>query len=74
MRSHNTEAIEANLSAAFTDVVSGIPLGVRANYLARAHVSLVQWWLEKRQPYSAEKLAQSFQSLLRAALREAFGV
>jgi AcrR family transcriptional regulator len=72
MRERSAQATEASLQAAFADADSTMPVGVLANYLAGAQVSLVQWWLEKRQPYSAEVLARTFHLLRRAAIREAF--
>ncbi|MEP7356941.1 MAG: TetR/AcrR family transcriptional regulator [Anaerolineales bacterium] len=74
MRERNAHAIEAALQDAFTEAASTLPLGVLANYLAGAQIALVQWWLEKRQPYSAEDLAQTFQRLQRSAISEAFGL
>jgi AcrR family transcriptional regulator len=37
-----------------------------------AQVALMQWWLEKRQPYTPEHMAQTFHRLQRAAIRDAF--
>src|SRR3990172_2299341 len=65
---------EANLRAAFAEADSAIPFDVLANYLAGAQIALVQWWLEKRQPYTPENLAQTFHRLQRAAIRDAFGL
>jgi hypothetical protein len=39
-----------------------------------AQITLVQWWLEKRQPHTPENLAQMFHRLQRAAIRDAFGI
>jgi len=64
--------IETNLRAGFVETDSAIPLDVLANYLAGAQIALVQWWLEKRRPYTPENLAQSFHRLQRAAIRDAF--
>ena len=66
--------IEASLRAAFTEADSAIPLDVLANTLAGAHIGLVQWWLEQRQPHTPETLAQAFHRLQRAAIRDAFGL
>jgi hypothetical protein len=51
-----------------------IPLDMLANYLAGAQLALMQWWLEKRRPHTAENLAQTFHLLQRAAIRETFGI
>jgi AcrR family transcriptional regulator len=67
-------AEEASLRAAFAEAESSLPIRVLANYLAGAQVSLVQWWLERRQPHSAEELAQTFHRLQRAAIYEALGL
>jgi AcrR family transcriptional regulator len=72
MRERAAHAIEANLRTAFVEADCTLPLGVLANYLAGAQVALVQWWLEKRQPYAPDHLAQAYHRLQRAAIREAF--
>lgn len=74
IRDRNARQIEATLRAAFTEAGSTIPLDVLANYLAGAQIALVQWWLEKRRPHTAEELAQVFHRLQRAAIRDAFGL
>lgn len=68
------QTIEASLRAAFPQERSTIPLEVLANYLAGAQIALMQWWLWKRQPFTAEHLAQAFHRLQRAAIRDAFGL
>lgn len=73
-RDWNAQEIESNLRTSFAERNSAIPLDVLANYLAGAQIALVQWWLEKRQPHTAEALAQMFHCLRRAAIREAFGL
>ncbi len=42
--------------------------------LAGAQMAVVQWILEKRQPHTAQTLAQTFHRLQRAAIRDAFGI
>lgn len=74
IRDWSTQEIEASLRAAFAEADSTIPFDVLANYLAGARIALVQWWLEKRQPYTPENLAQTFHRLQRAAIRDAFGL
>jgi len=74
IRDWSAQEIEANLRAAFAGADSTIPFDVLANYLAGAQIALVQWWLEKRQPYTPENLAQTFHRLQRAAIRDAFGL
>ena len=73
IRDWNAQEIEASLHAAFAEADSTIPFDVLANYLAGAQIALVQWWLEKRQPYTLENLAQTFHRLQRAAIRDASG-
>ncbi|MEP7359765.1 MAG: TetR/AcrR family transcriptional regulator, partial [Anaerolineales bacterium] len=74
MRDRTAQAIETSLQQAFVEVDSSIPVGVLANYLAGAQVTLMQWWLEKRRPYSPDQLAQAFHRLQRAAIQDAFGL
>ncbi len=68
------QEIEVSLRAAFAESDSTIPFDVLANYLAGAQIALMQWWLQKRQPHTPEKLAQTFHRLQRAAIRDAFGL
>ncbi len=70
----NAQEIEVNLRSVFADTESIVPLDLLATYLAGAQIALVQWWLEKRQPQSSEKLAQIFHHLQSAAIRDAFGL
>lgn len=74
IRDWSAQEIAANLRAAFAETDSAIPLDVLASYLAGAQIALVLWWLEKRRPHTAEDMAQSFQRLQRAAIRDAFGL
>ncbi len=74
IRDASAQEIEANLRAVFVEADSTIPFDVLANYLAGAQIALVQWWLEKRRPYTPENLAQTFHRLQRAAIRDAFGL
>ena len=74
IRDWNAQEIEKNLRAAFTETESTIPFSVLANYLAGAQISLLHWWLEKRQPHALENLAQIFHRLQRAAILDAFGL
>lgn len=74
MRDWSTRDIEANLRSAFPEKDSFIPLDVLALYLAGAQIGLVQWWLEKRQPYTLEDLAQMFHRLQRAVICDALGL
>jgi AcrR family transcriptional regulator len=74
LRDWSAQEIEGSLRAAFAEEESIIPFDLLSNYLAGAQIALVQWWLEKRQPHTPEKLAQAFHRLQRAAIREAFGL
>lgn len=74
MRDRSAQEIEANLLTAFPGAESTIPLDLLSNYLAGAQIALVQWWLEKRHPYTPEELAQAFHRVQRAAICEAFGL
>lgn len=74
MRDWSAKEIENNLTAAFTEADSTIPLDLLANYLAGAQIALVQWWMEKRQPHTPEDIAHTFHRLRRAAIQDAFGI
>jgi AcrR family transcriptional regulator len=72
LRDWIAQEIEASLRAAFAEADSTITLDVLAHYLAGAQIAMVQWWLQKRQPHTADSLAQTFHRLQRAAIRDAF--
>jgi AcrR family transcriptional regulator len=74
IRDRSAREIEANLRAIFVEADSAIPFGMLANYLVGAQIALMQWWLEKRRPYSAESLARTFHRLQRAAICNALGI
>lgn len=74
IRDWSAQEIEANLRVAVDEADSTIPFDLLATYLAGAQIALVQWWLEKRQPHTAENLAQTFHRLQRAAIRDALGL
>jgi AcrR family transcriptional regulator len=74
IRDWSAQEIEANLRAVFAGADSTVPFDLLATYLAGAQLALVQWWLEKRQPHTAEILAKTFHRLQRAAIRDTFGL
>lgn len=74
IRDRSAQAIEASLCAAFAEADSTIPLALLASYLAGAQIALVHWWLEQRQPYTFEELAQAFHQMQRAAICDAFSL
>lgn len=74
IRDWNAREIESNLRSSFAEFHSNIPLDVLSIYLAGAQISLIHWWLEKRQSHKLEDLGQAFHRLQRAVLREAFGL
>ncbi len=74
IRDTSAQEMETSLRASFAETDSAIPFNVLANYLAGAQIALGQWWLEKRQPYTPESLAQTFHRLRRAAIRDALGL
>ena len=74
IRDQRAQEIEENLRDVFVNVDSLIPLDVLANYLSGSQLALIQWCLEKRQPHTAEQLAQMHHRLQRAAICEAFGL
>lgn len=74
IRDRSAQEIEANLRDVFAEVDSTIPLDLLANYLAGTQIALMQWWLEKRRPQTADQLTQALHRLQRAAIREAFGL
>ena len=74
MRDWSAEEIATNLRTVFGEATTNLPVDVLAIYLAGAQLTLMHWWLEKRQPHSPEDLAQTVHRLRRAAIRDAFGL
>ncbi len=74
IRDRNAQAIQTNLSTAFTETDSTIPFDVLANYLAGAQIALVQWWLDKRHHHTLQSLGEIFHRLQSLAIRDAFGL
>lgn len=74
IRDASAQEIFTQLHNTFPETDSSIPLDMLANYLAGAQIALMQWWLDKHKPYSAEELAQTFHRLQRAAISDAFGL
>ena len=72
IRDRSAREIEANLRLAFGEAKTTIPLDLLANYLAGAQIALMQWWLEKRRPHTAEQLTRTIHLLQRAAIRDVF--
>lgn len=74
LRDRSAQDIAANLRAAFAEADSTFSIEMLANYLAGAHIGLVQWWLKTRQSPTAEDIANTFHRLQRAAIRDAFAL
>jgi AcrR family transcriptional regulator len=71
IRERSAQEIETNLHAIFGEADSTIPLDLLANYLAGAQIALMQWWLEKRRPYTPADLTQALYRLQRTAIQDA---
>lgn len=74
IRERSAREIEANLRTIFVEAGSAIPFEMLATYLVGAQITLMQWWLEKRRPYTAETLARTFHRMQRAAICNALGI
>lgn len=74
IRERSAQELEESLHAAFAEPDSAIPFNLLANYLAGAQIALLMWWLEKRQPYTPEHLAQVFHRMQRAAICDALNI
>jgi AcrR family transcriptional regulator len=71
MREQFANSLEMKLRRWFNERDSLIPFSILANYLAGSQLALMGWWLEKRSPYSGREMAQAFQRMRRAILRDA---
>ncbi len=60
-----SERIEHHLGSQITDLEAlSIPLPVLSSYLAGSLITLLQWWLDNRMPYSPERMAEIYQQLV----------
>lgn len=73
VQTHFASRLESSLRKRFSDADVKIPLPVLANYLAGAQLHFLLWWVESHAPYSALEMAQSYQTMQRAMLRDALG-
>lgn len=62
--------LETSLRAAYPEADSTIPLSVLAQYIAGAQISFVTWWLETRNDYTAQDVAEWLHRLQRAAIQD----
>jgi AcrR family transcriptional regulator len=74
IRDWSARELSENLKSVLPTVESTSKVELLAIYIAGAQIALVQWWLEKRQPYDAQEVAHLFHRMQRAAIRDAFGL
>lgn len=66
--------LEAALRAHFAEDGQKIPLAVVAGYLVSSHFGFIQWWLENGANYTPLDMAQAYQRMRRAVLRDALNL
>ena len=71
VRAYLAQKLERSLRKAFPEAVSSIPFALLANYLASSQLGFVTWWIECRAPYDAREIAQTYQRMQRAILKDA---
>jgi len=65
-----SQQIEHHLERQIPDPETiSVPLPVLSNFLAGSLISLLQWWLENRMPYSPERLAVMYEQLVTPGVR-----
>ena len=74
VRSYLAQKLEKSLRKAFSEETSALPFALLANYLASSQLGFVTWWIECRSPYNAREIAQAYQRMQRAVLRDALGL
>jgi len=52
----------------FPDFSGNVPMEIYANFWVGALIGLLDWWLERGMPYSAEYMANSFHQMVTSAL------
>ena len=73
VRQRTMENLQESLQEAFPNATPHVPLEVLTNYLVRAQMSLIDWWITNRTGYEAEQIAAMLHRLQSAAVRDAFG-
>jgi AcrR family transcriptional regulator len=73
IRQHLINNLLASLQEAFPDTVPDPPVDILAQYLVRAQLSLIDWWITNRTGYDAELMAATLHRLQSTAVRDAYG-
>ena len=74
VRDRYAARMETSLRKIFVEQTPALPWPMLANYLASAQMGFVYWWVESHAPYNAREMAQAYQRIQRAVLRDAFGL
>ncbi|MBI1255842.1 MAG: TetR family transcriptional regulator [Chloroflexi bacterium] len=74
VRGRYAARMENSLRTVFDHQPCALPWQMLANYLASAQMGFVYWWVESHAPYDAREMAQAYQRIQRAILRDAFGL
>ena len=73
IRRHLINNLLASLQEAFPDTVPDPPADILTQYLVRAQLSLIDWWITNRTGYSAELMAATLHRLQSTVVRDAYG-
>jgi AcrR family transcriptional regulator len=65
------EKLEAQLQVHFKELNSVIPFDVLTQQVATSMISLLNWWMDKRMPYSAQQMAIMLHQMNITVLRQA---
>lgn len=71
LKEHIAEQLLIRLRGSFQEETSKIPFPVLAQQVASSIVSISNWWMDKRTPYSVEALARMLHQMNYATLRDA---
>lgn len=74
VRQRMMENLQESLQEAFPGATPHPPLEILTNYLVRAQMALIDWWITNRTGYEAEQIATMLHRLQSAAVRDAFGL
>lgn len=74
VRQQMVDVLTDNLQTIFADKTANCAMELLVNYIIGAHLSLIDWWLNNRNHYSAEDVAKLMHQLQRAAIQSAYGI
>ncbi len=74
VRQRMADSLQDSLRTAFPDSTPNLPMDVLTHYIIGAQLSLVDWWITNRKPYTPEQITAMLHRLQRTAVCDAYGI